>query len=320
MVTRKRLADDRKAIPSRSAQPQQATSQRNDQASGHPLPAVSGLEIRTLGGFRVIQHLASRETEQVPASSWRHGRTLTLVYYLLTRPRFDSSKESIRDELWPNAESRLSNGYLSNALWNLRKGLGTTRDQNSFLISSDSHVRLNVHPLDERYEQTLGHLESGIWIDFLAFEAAVKSVKSASTPGQVHLAAQRAFALYQGDFLPDCSETRWSFSLRERLREAWARVMITAAHAYHETSRGEDALQTLDQLLDRIPDHEEGAELALRLLLNDKRDREARILFERLRHYYRSVYGMEPPKSLRQMLGSVRIGGRTSAPIARKAQ
>ncbi len=298
----------------------QASEQASDQTSSHAQPAVIGLEIRTLGGFGVVRHLASGEVEQVPSSSWRHGRTLALACYLLTRPGFDSSRESICDHLWPHADSRAANGYLSNALWNLRKGLGTTRYQNRFLAASENAVRFNVLPLDQRYEQTLGHVESGIWIDFLAFDAAVKQVKAASTPAQVHLAAQRAFALYQGDFLPDCTEEHWSFSLRERLREAWARVMIRTAHAHLETSRSEDALQTLDQLLHRMPDHEEGAEMALQLLLSEKREREARSLYEHIRHYYRSVYATEPPRSLRQMLGPKRASARTTIPLNRKAQ
>lgn len=290
------------------------------QTDAAPQSTVVGLEIRTLGSFSVTQHRASGEVVQVPGSAWRHGRTLALVNFLLTRPGFEASHALIRDQLWPHADPQAANSYLSNTLWNLRKAFGTSRNQNTLLAVSDGGVKLRVVSGDQRGADgpTHGGMVTGIWVDNLAFDAAAKQVKAALAPTQVLLTAQRALDLYQGEYLPRCPEPLWSFSLRERLRETWASVLLFTARAYMDIARVEEAIETLDRLLESIPEHEEAAAFALRLFVSEHRTREALALFERLRSHYRSVYRMEPPRFLRQIIGPTRGAVRTTVPLRGK--
>lgn len=287
-----------------------------ESSDGHvaePASPLIGLSIWTLGGLRVARRYASGEIVDVPPSAWRHGRSLALAHYLVTKPGFQASREAIRDALWPHVEPRTASAYLSNTIWNLRKALGVTRDDKNFLDVTEIVVRLNVA---RHAELAPGH---GIWVDILAFESEVKHLKNVQDPEDRLTGTQRALSLYQGDFLPECGEPHWSLPVRERFREIWASALLINARAHMDLRSSDEALHALNRLLTAIPDHEEGAAMALRLLMDQKRHREARVLYEHIRAFYRGTYRQDPPQSLQQILGSLLTSRRTTVPLPRKS-
>jgi DNA-binding SARP family transcriptional activator len=287
-----------------------AASPARDRHANSP---ITGIFIYTLGDFQVTRQYASGELVEVPAAAWRHGRALALAHYLLTRPDFASSRAAIREELWPRVDPGKSNEHLSNAIWNLRQALGVARDDSAFLKVTNTDIRLNVARPSASGAPASGASGQGLWMDTIAFETAVNRLRSLRTPQERLSAAQRALALYGGDFLPACGEVHWCFAPRERLRGRWAAAMLVSAHASLELDAAEDALRTLDRLLAGAPDHEGGATLALTLLMERGRSREARALYDRLRIWYRGAYHCEPPPALRQVLGPA--FKRSSAPL-----
>lgn len=283
-----------------------------------PARSMIGISIQTLGGFHVTRRDASGALIDVPPSAWRHGRSLALAHYLITKPGFESSRDAIRDALWPNVESHAASAYLSNTIWNLRKALGVTRDDRNFLQVTETVVRLNVVNEGNKARATARASGNGVWLDILAFEAAINLLKRGQGSEERLLAAQRALALYQGDFLPECSEPHWCLATRERYRALWASAQMATAHAYLEMRASDEALYALDCLLAVMPDHEEGAMIALRLLMDQKRQREVRALYERIRAFYRDLYHQNPPLSLREIVGPALTSRRTTIPLPRK--
>ncbi len=278
-------------------------------------PPLLGLSICTLGGFNVTRHYASGEQFEVPAAAWRHGRTLALAQYLLAKPGFGGSRDAIREALWPSDDPLVARAYLSNALWNLRRVLGVPKEDRRFLLVTATAIRLNV-------ERATSHMVgTGIWLDTLAFKAAVQHLMGAQDrdPQERLMLSEKALALYQGDFLPRCKEPHWIRSTRERLRELWATAQALLARAYVDLGASDEALNALQRVLTTMPDHEVSAMLALQLMMGQNRQREARALYESIRSFYRDWYRQEPPRALKQIVGpALSSSARTTIPLPRK--
>lgn len=299
--------------------------------------SASRLIMRTLGGFAVEQVAPDGSVTPIAPTAWRHGRSLALMHYLLGRPGFASAKSAVRDALWPGIEPQQGATYLSNALWNLRKALQTTRNNEAFAQVTDTIIRLNVLPLHPPQTHTPSRpladtnhaplmaesllpsmsAATGIWFDTVAFEASAKQVRGIQAPEARLAAARQALMIYTGDFLPECVEPHWVVATQERLREQWATLLVTAAEAYVRLGDVNEAIETLERLLAHLPDHERGARYALELLLGEDRRREARALADHLRASYKEMHGSSLPASLRELAAPLLASKRTTVPLPR---
>ena len=152
-------------------------------------PAV---EVRTLGGFRVLRH-----GEPLPASAWQSRKARTLFKILIARRGRPVTREALMELLWPGEDPGKLSNRLSVALATLRGVLGS-----EVLVQAETGaVAVDLEVVDVDVER------------FLAAE-----------PGE-------ALDLYRGDFLEEDLYEDWAADLRDQARAAYAAAVRTLAEA-----------------------------------------------------------------------------------------
>ncbi len=150
-------------------------------------PAV---EVRTLGGFRVLRH-----GEPLPASAWQSRKARTLLKILIARRGRPVTREALMEWLWPGEDPAKLSNRLSVALNTVRGVLGP---------------------------EVLVQAESGaVAIDLQVVTVDVERFLAAGP--------EEAVSLYRGDFLEEDLYEDWAADLREQARAAYAAAVRTLA-------------------------------------------------------------------------------------------
>ena len=152
--------------------------------------ARPAIEVRTLGGFRVLRH-----GEPLPASAWQSRKARTLLKILIARRGRPVTREALMEWLWPGEDPAKLSNRLSVALNTVRGVLGP---------------------------EVLVQAESGaVAIDLQVVTVDVERFLAAG-PGE-------AVSLYRGDFLEEDLYEDWAADLREQARAAYAGAVRTLA-------------------------------------------------------------------------------------------
>lgn len=178
----------------------------------NPAPGAR-VVVRTLGTFEVLV-----DGVAIPDRKKQPRRTLALLKAIIALGGRDVCRAALADALWPEFEGDKAQNALTVTLHRLRAYLG---------VAGAVPIRHGRLSLEQHH----------VWVDSLAFEAAVRAVSPVIGCDSV----ERVFALYRGPFLAADSDEPWTVRLRERLRSRFVSVLTGAAAALEAHDRSAEA-------------------------------------------------------------------------------
>jgi predicted ATPase/DNA-binding SARP family transcriptional activator len=202
------------------------------------------LRVRALGPLEI-----ERDGERVEESA----RSRELLLYLLSHPA-GRTKEQIGAALWPDADaSRLRNNFHV-TLHRLRKGLGAAE---WIVVDGDTYA------LDR---------SRGLDFDAETFEREANAAIANRDKHARNLERlARAVDLYRGDFFENARDGEWHHSIRNRLRDLYARALDTLGRAQLAAANYPAAAATYQRLVE-VDDLDEDATRNLMTALEKQGD------------------------------------------------
>ncbi len=228
------------------------------------------VRIHTLGRFEVLLGDVRLGAEQAS-----HNRPLELLAALIALGRFQVSKATLCDRLWPDTEADKAHHALDNLIYRLRKLIGSEslRISNSLISLDDSRV----------------------WIDSWCLEALADS--AANDQSGATVAADRLMRLYRGQFLAG-QEQPWIAPARERLRGLSVRLAGQLGEALIDGGACDRAIELWEHALSHEP-LDEGLYLRLiKCLAESGRPADAHRIYLRCRDALRHHLAMEPGEAI----------------------
>ena len=173
------------------------------------------LTIRTLGGFEIIKNDAP-----LPSGGKVQKKPLDLLKALIAAGGANVPVKDLTDELWPDATGDMASKSFETTLSRLRRLLG----ENRFLKYAAGQLSLD---------------SQACRVDSLALEGVLREAQKAP-PGRFSPLWEKAFALYQGPFLPSESQP-WAAQRRETLKNGVLRCAIAAGRHHEQENDWEQA-------------------------------------------------------------------------------
>jgi ATP/maltotriose-dependent transcriptional regulator MalT/DNA-binding SARP family transcriptional activator len=216
------------------------------------LTAVAGrgldpIEIRTLGGFRVL-----REGAPIALPEWQSKKARDLLKLLVARRGHPVPRDVVAETLWPDEDTSGLGNRLSVAVSLLRGVLDPTKrfDPERFVVTDKANVTLDLDAVVVDVEAFLAHAAAGF--DLLRQGRRTEGLERLGT----------AEAAYTGDFLEEHLYDDWPVAVREEARATYlgvARALADAAAADGDPDR---EVRFRLRSLERDP-YDEAAHLAL---------------------------------------------------------
>lgn len=221
------------------------------------------LSIRLLGQFRV--ELAGGEAVSFPTQS-----TAMILAWLALRPGRPVKRATLAQLLWPDHDAGRGAANLRQALWRLRKVLGSAAD---FLIIRRDEIWLQTAP--------------GVWVDLSEFQ----------TSGDPQMVL--------GEMLEGWDE-EWVLRERTAFAEAFLLSLTRAASAALESGRPGDALPPARRLVAEDPLREEGHRLIMAAHLALGQPAAALQQYNACRDVLARELGVEPAPETRALARQIR--------------
>jgi DNA-binding SARP family transcriptional activator len=256
------------------------------------LRPVFGLRVYSLGRFDVLRGEAT-----VRAEEWKGQTARRLFARLLVAEGRAVARETLREELWPDAEPEAGRNNLRVAMTRLADALDPERPAGAaphFVIAEGDSLRLQADALSE-------------W-DVAKFRALLHAADEAERGGddaRVQGHTREALALYEGPLLPELGDA-WVLALRLELAERFAAAAHRIGPRLVRRGKLDEALALADRLLREDPADERAVALRMRAQLA-RGDRAAA-----LRSYgdavaaLRRELAMEPGSELEQLAARAR--------------
>ena len=205
----------------------------------------AGVSIRCLGAFRVF-----RDGEPVSASTWQSKKARTLLKILVARRGRSTTRDFLKDALWPDEDQERLANRLSVALATVRSVLDPVKRHppGHFLAGDNDAVRLNLANLPVDVEEFMALAGRGLALDR----------EGRGEEAESHL--REAEAAYAGDFLEEDLYEDWAATLREEARSTY--VSVARALARRAAA---------------VADHDSAARYNLRILEKDGWDEGAHL-------------------------------------------
>ncbi len=233
---------------------------------------MARLKIHLLGAFQV-------NLDTAPITNFESNKVRALLAYLMVESLEAHSREKLAAMFWPGSPAKRANSNLSQALYNLRRGIQDHDVNPAYILRRRDLVQFNP--------------ESDYWLDVKAFNAQLDGTRiQTRTPaelGEVDLTnIQAAVDLYQGDFLVGLTFSsspafdEWILIVRQRLQRRMLDGLYWLAEAY--ASRGEYscALSYSWRQVDLDPLGEPAYRQLMRLLADSGQRSQALAQFKRL--------------------------------------
>ncbi len=194
------------------------------------------LHIETLGPFAV-----SHGDVPISDSVWKTQKNKALFKILLTSRDHALNKEQLMEWLWPEMAPEAAGRNLRVAISQVRRALepGLQRgSQSHFLLTTESGYAWNT--------------QAGYWLDAAEFEALSSqfSVDAKTEDSERRISdAERATALYRGDYLEEDRYADWATAERERLREIYFALLTEMAETHARQGRYQRAISLCREVL-----------------------------------------------------------------------
>lgn len=174
------------------------------------------IKIYTLGRFEIV-----KDDEPLHFTGKEQRKPLELLKALIARGGRDVPEERLNDDLWPDADGDQAHKSFETTLSRLRKLLG---DETSITCRA-RQVAINPRCC---------------WVDTLALNHVFEKIGQAP-PEQSVLLREKAFGLYNGNFLPADTALSFVIASRETLRNRLLRIILAAGRHCEQAGEWEQA-------------------------------------------------------------------------------
>jgi DNA-binding SARP family transcriptional activator len=214
----------------------------------------------------------------------KHGgdvrrKVLSLLCFLLTRPRWAATREEVMEAMWPGMDPAASINSLNQSVYFLRR----------------------VFEAEYAEETTAGYLHQDsdlLWLDSELVQAdSAKCAEWIGTYGRTgdpEVASKLADA-YTGRFALDFAYDEWSADFREWLHVSWLHVVETQIRADADAGQFDRGIRLARKALEIEPRNDELELSMLRLLRRSGAHSAAAEQYVRYANVLRTDLGVEPP-------------------------
>jgi DNA-binding SARP family transcriptional activator len=206
-------------------------------------------------------------------------KVLTLLCFLLTRPRFSATRDEVLDVLWPDFDPGVALNSLNQTVYFLRRVLepGYREDTSPGYLRHESDVVwLDRQLVDSRSQQCM---------DFL------KGLPADPSPTDV----ERLFTMYRGPFALDFAYEEWAVAYRDQLHASYLQVIETAVASDIASGHFARGIRLARQALAVDPEAEQIELSLLRLLRLSGAHAAAAEQYVHYSTQLRELLGIEPP-------------------------
>jgi len=206
-------------------------------------------------------------------------KVLTLLCYLVTRPRFSATRDEVLETLWPDFEPTVALNSLNQTVYFLRRVFEPT-------------YREDTSPGYMRHESDV------IWLDRQLVRSRsqrcldlIKGLPAQPSPDQV----AELVAMYQGAFALDFAYEDWAVAYRDALHAAFLQVIEGAVAEDSATGHYDRGISLARRALAVDPEADQVELSLLRMLRLSGAHAAAAEQYAHYSHVLRESLGMEPP-------------------------
>jgi DNA-binding SARP family transcriptional activator len=239
------------------------------------------LKVFTLGRFSIV-----RDDDPIKFPTKAQKKPLELIKILVALGGRDVDKAYISDALWPEVDGDKADQAFATTLHRLRLLLGhkqAIQIQNS---------KLELNPCC-------------CWVDCWAFERLLSMAEDAhkkqDLDKSLHL-AEKALAIYKGDFLSGDMLEPWSVSQRERLRSKFLQAVNLIGTSLSQIGQWKKAADYYRRSLDIDDLSEEAYQRLMYCLKQLGQKSEALAVYDRCRKTLNATFGLEPSPETRKII------------------
>ncbi|MBM2827159.1 MAG: transcriptional regulator [Dehalococcoidia bacterium] len=240
-------------------------------------PGGSQLRLYSLGAFRAFLG----ETE-LPITSWKRKKSLSLLKYLAAHGSQPVHREAIIEFLWPEAAPSKGLERLKVVMYFLRRQLEGESRNGAHIVSDGEFYKLNPETL---------------WTDVGAFEELAKEGTYHAKQREVESALERyqaAAVFYKGPFLQDEPYADWAMAERERLAEKYLFLLCEMAYLYESRNSYPDAIAAYQEALKVEPCREDIHRALMRALSTAGRHEEAVLQYRACQRVLKEELDVDP--------------------------
>lgn len=242
--------------------------------------------IQTLGKFDVMKH-----GESLVMSSSGSKKIWELYKFMLTHRDRTFTPESLMDQLWVSEAYNDPRSTLRRQMHRLRQSL---REE-------DAHEQLKTLQFTNGYYKWNEQLQCDIDTD--QFEALIKQgdLFKTSSPEKAIAFYLDAISLYHGDYLPECFDQHWIFSIRNHYRRLFLSTVLKAVEILKNLKQY-DTIISLCQKAVQIDIYEEVFHLYLmEALLKNGDQKQGLAHYEHITGFYYHEMGLKPSAEMKLM-------------------
>jgi LuxR family transcriptional regulator, maltose regulon positive regulatory protein len=246
------------------------------------------LRIYTLGRFEIV-----KDGAPLRFSGKVQKKPIEMLKAIISLGGRDVNEDQLMDFLWPEAPGDTANLSFRTTLHRLRKMIGIDEAVQS------GERRL---ALDQQYCR----------VDIQAFQRATKRIADLwkeKNRGNINLIidlSEKAVSMYKGDFLSADDTLPWTFTMRERLREKYIRLVNMLGHCCEETGQWERAVECYKKALDADILQEEFYRYLMLCYEKLGRHAEALRTYDRCRNAFHTMLGVEPSSKTEEIARRLR--------------
>ncbi|GAB6107435.1 BTAD domain-containing putative transcriptional regulator [Fusibacter bizertensis] len=242
--------------------------------------------IQTLGKFDIL-----KDGSSLVSSSAGSKKIWELYKFMLTHRDRVFTPESLMDQLWVSESYSDPRSTLRRQMHRLRQSLleENEKDNAKTLLFTNGYYKWND--------------QLNIDIDIENFEQLIKEgdAKKNSTPQFALNDYLEALSLYDGDYLPDCIDQHWVFSIRNHYRRLYLKTVVSATELLKIERRYDDII-TLCQKAINIDIYEEAFHLNLmEALMHKNQQKQALEHYEYITGFYYHEMGLKPSVEMRTL-------------------
>ncbi len=245
------------------------------------------LKIKCLGGFK-----AMRGRVPVGDTEWKGKIAKTFVKLLVAQDGYSVSRDRAKEMLWPDADPDTLGQTFNSMLHRVRKVLepkGVPGKNGSCLLHDDGFIKLNRDLVWTDVGQLLSHLD--------ATDRMKSSRKTENIVGEY----EKAFDLYEGDFLPEDLYSDWASPVRDRLRIRYLRALEDAAGIAESSGDRDRSLRFYEKMFSADSCNEKACCWLMQQYQSDARRGEAIRTYERCERAMSRDLDLEPDEQTKKL-------------------
>ena len=269
---------------SRTAKEIETTGLPCEAQNGETIQVVPKINVTMFGKFTLKQE--GMEVPHAVSLTGRSRRLWTLTAYLILNRNRGVSAQELIDLLWPEAEN-------DNPLSTLQNNVSRARAALAEL--GFTHAKVIIHN-EKGYYRWAPDRETQL--DVEQFETLAKAALAEEDMEKSVALAQKAVALYTGDFLTESAAEFWCINLNTYYRSLYTRLCRAAVDRLLKLGRITDAEKLCTGVIRLDPAAEEFSVFLMQALIKNKSPKKALEHYDYIAALYREVYGVSPSAEL----------------------